>query len=512
VGFENDILNREKYADFLTEIVGNPEKYKRISDSKSLSIAIDSSWGTGKTTFIDMWKDKLEGLKNNEDKEKFIVIKYNAWKNDFVENPFESLVYTIINHRVFNDKNAIEGAEQAGKNLLKLGIKLGKILVKLKVSNQLGEEVKDAVGKTVENLLDLNIDAFKYANDFLKNKKTKMDNFFEDYKEYLKTIEGLKEELGKVSKKKNIIIIVDELDRCKPLFAIRLLESVKHIFDVPNVSFVFALDMEQLSHSIKCIYGQNMDASGYLCRFFDYISKMPKADTTNYIKKLIKENPLNKTFIKRFNEFFRDEKIIEMSDVFEDFSRNMNLSLRDINTIYANFKILEERELKNVECIEAYSLYLMLLILKYKHIEIFNKIFLTNNCDVNNEEIFSSYTKEKNIYFDREVFYFIMKKDKIEDILFSVRNKSQFAGEKKIYVGEKQITYRVDAHTTGGITLDENVNISNCLFYDDIKKWDKIKNKPLVKYIQEKLEFFDFEWENKMILETDVLQLTENNI
>lgn len=496
MGFENDRLNREKYADFLTEIVGNPEKYKRISDSKSLSIAIDSSWGTGKTTFIDMWKDKLESLKNKEDKERFIVIKYNAWKNDFVENPFESLVYTIINHKVFDSQNEIEGAEQAGKNLLKLGIKLGKILVKLKVSNQLGEEVKDAVGKTVENLLDLNIDAFKYANDFLKNKKTKMDNFFEDYKEYLKTIEELKEELGKVSKKKNIIIIVDELDRCKPLFAIRLLESVKHIFDVPNVSFVFALDMEQLSHSIKCIYGQNMDASGYLCRFFDYISKMPKADTRDYIRSLVKGSPLNRNSISEFDKSNGIEEIIEFSDIFENFSRNMNLSLRDINTIYSNFLILEQLELKNVNCMRAYSLYLMLLILKYKYTEVFNRIFITNNCDISNEAILKNYSNGKNKYFNSNVFKTIMEREKIGRILFSVQNKRERVYEQQIDYNGKAIIYDIDYFDKVAITASDTINVSNCLFYDDIKKWDKIKNKPLVKYIQEKLEFFDFEWEN----------------
>lgn len=494
MSFENDKLNRENYADFLTEIIGNPNRYKRISDSESLSIAIDSSWGTGKTTFINMWKEKLETLKNEKGKEKFIVITYNAWKNDFAESPFESLVYTIVNHKVFNVKNEITGAEKAGKNLLKIGVKLGKALIKMKASEKLGE----AVGEAVESLLDCDIDGARNAMDFLNNKTTKMDNFFQEYKEYLDSIEELKKELKNIAEKKKIIIIIDELDRCKPLFAIKLLESVKHIFDVSNVSFVFALDMEQLSHSIKCIYGQEMNASGYLCRFFDYISKMPKADTSGYIQSLIEKRPLIRENISNYSTSERIEEQIKFSDIFEDFSRNMNLSLRDINTIYSNFVIIEQQELKNVNCMQAYSLYLMLLILKYKYIEIFNKIFITNNCNIGTEEIFSMYARNKNKYFDRDTFQTIMDKDRIENIVFSVQNKRENVSRKKIYTNERGIGYVIDTFTHGNIKVSDTLNVSNCLFYDDIKKWDNIKNKSLVKYIQEKLEFFDFEWDNKM--------------
>ena len=60
--FEEDKLGRKKYAEFLTEIISNPEKYKRKSDSDSFSIAIDSGWGTGKTTFIEMWIDYLKNI------------------------------------------------------------------------------------------------------------------------------------------------------------------------------------------------------------------------------------------------------------------------------------------------------------------------------------------------------------------------------------------------------------------------------------------------------------------
>ena len=138
----------------------------------------------------------------------------------------------------------------------------------------------------------------------------------------------------------------------------------------------------------------------------------------------------------------------------------------------------------------------MLLILKYKYTEVFNRIFITNNCDISNEAILKNYSNGKNKYFNSNVFKTIMEREKIGRILFSVQNKRERVYEQQIDYNGKAIIYDIDYFDKVAITASDTINVSNCLFYDDIKKWDKIKNKPLVKYIQEKLEFFDFEWEN----------------
>lgn len=93
---------------------------------------------------------------------------------------------------------------------------------------------------------------------------------------------------------KKLVIIIDELDRCKPLFAIQTLEIVKHFLDVKDVVFIFAVDLEQLSHSVESIYGFGMDASGYLCKFFDYITKFPQSNMLSIIKTLLPDNLSNK--------------------------------------------------------------------------------------------------------------------------------------------------------------------------------------------------------------------------
>ena len=77
---------------------------------------------------------------------------------------------------------------------------------------------------------------------------------------------------------KKIIFFIDELDRCRPTFAIELLEVIKHLFNIDNCIFIISIDKEQLSHSVSTIYGQNMDTIGYLRRFFDLDYRLPKLD------------------------------------------------------------------------------------------------------------------------------------------------------------------------------------------------------------------------------------------
>lgn len=475
--FKDDKLDREKYSDFLTEIISNPSKYKRLSDSDSLTIAIDSSWGTGKTTFLDMWKNKLEEI------EEFTIISYNAWENDFANDPLESFIYTILNHSIFSNEQNSDTIKKIAKTSLKI-IKLVQNITNIKPLNN--EDLK---------ALEKKIDDVNSIQD-LFNGNSEGDALFREYSEYKKLIEDLKESLYLVAQDKPIVIIIDELDRCKPLFSIKLLEVIKHIFDVPNVSFVFALDMEQLGHSIKCVYGSGMDANGYLCRFFDYISKMPKPNITKYIKCLVASKSVMRTSL--YDNDKRENSIMFV-DLFSAFSRIFNLSLRDINTIYNNFLIFESLELKKTSCVEAYSLYLLLLILKYKYIKIFNSIFDKNGDDFKNEDIFAPFVKGVNKYFKYDSLSKIMSHEKIKNLSFEIiLNKNHKSSCFIVDTNNSIFTYSIGSESFGDyMPRCDNVNISGVLFNDDLDKYEEIKEKTLSEYIQEKLEFFGFNLENE---------------
>lgn len=72
-----------------------------------------------------------------------------------------------------------------------------------------------------------------------------------------------------------VFILIDELDRCRPSYAIEMLETIKHFFELKNYVFVVATDTEQLSHSVKAVYGDFFDGKEYLSRFSQDLPNFP---------------------------------------------------------------------------------------------------------------------------------------------------------------------------------------------------------------------------------------------
>jgi len=91
---------------------------------------------------------------------------------------------------------------------------------------------------------------------------------------------------GKDGGKKPLIIFIDELDRCRPTYALELLEKAKHFFDIKGIIFVLAIDKEQIGHSIRSVYGVGMDVDGYLRRFIDLDYHLPEPDTEKFCEAL----------------------------------------------------------------------------------------------------------------------------------------------------------------------------------------------------------------------------------
>lgn len=81
-----------------------------------------------------------------------------------------------------------------------------------------------------------------------------------------------------------LIIFIDELDRCKPDYAIRLLERIKHYFDDERITFVFSVNLTQLQWTVKSYYGNSFDATGYLEKFFDLLFTLPPTDYERFLQ------------------------------------------------------------------------------------------------------------------------------------------------------------------------------------------------------------------------------------
>lgn len=253
--FTHDLLGREKPVEILTHLIGSVEG--------PCVLAIDAAWGTGKTTFIKMWSQYLRN-------ENFPVIEFNAWENDFAGDPFVALSAELTDgFREYVDESLAEKMQNVASEVLQW-IVPGAIRV-ITASTPLG-----GLGESFASYTEERLSKYQKTKDSVKA-----------FKKSLKEIacELMKPRDGQPGRP--LVVIIDELDRCRPSYAVELLEVAKHLFAVDNIIFVLAVNRSQLAHSIRALYGSAFDAEGYLRRFFDLDFQLPDPDRKAFINALL---------------------------------------------------------------------------------------------------------------------------------------------------------------------------------------------------------------------------------
>jgi len=271
--FAEDALGREQSANILTQLIST------IDDP--FVLAIDSCWGTGKTTFLRMW---LKVLK----REGYPCLYFNAWKNDFSDDPLVSLIGEIGTG--LDDLVLEAGNKAKAKKYFDKTKKLGAALVKSSLPAVIKLSTGVDAAKIFEDLTN------RFANDKIKKyekDKTTIDDFKKHLCEFIEVL------TGNDGGKKPLIIFIDELDRCRPTYALELLEKAKHFFDIQGIVFVLAIDKEQIGHSIRSVYGAGMDVDGYLRRFIDLDYHLPEPDTEKFCNALFQRFGFEEYFWQR---------------------------------------------------------------------------------------------------------------------------------------------------------------------------------------------------------------------
>lgn len=254
-----DTIGRNKDVCMFADIIN--------SASDSCSIALDGSWGSGKTFFVKQTKmlldahnsfiksineEDCEAIKTAFKKKKTIdfepqvCVYYDAWENDNDSEPVLSLIYSIV--------NSVDTDFTFSNDTTFLG-KAAAIL----------EFFTDKNWQAV-------IDSFKGTSPFEEIKKAK--DIQSEIKDFL---DSLLPERGN-----RLVVFIDELDRCKPSYAVRLLERIKHYFDNDRITFIFSINTLELQHTIRKHYGENFDACRYLDRFFDLRVSIPELDLARF--------------------------------------------------------------------------------------------------------------------------------------------------------------------------------------------------------------------------------------
>jgi len=136
-----------------------------------------------------------------------------------------------------------------------------------------------------------------------------------------------------------LVIIVDELDRCRPDYSIKLLETVKHLFDIPNIAFILSIDKRQLCSAVKGFYGSDeINAEEYLKKFIDFEVSLPEPNIKKYIENKIKSYKITGIRYARF-QIEEDEMEKRVYKAFILYFTKNNLPVREINKILTHLKL-----------------------------------------------------------------------------------------------------------------------------------------------------------------------------
>lgn len=304
--FKNDVLNRKESADTLTELI--------ISASDPLVICIDAPWGQGKTTFLRMWE---QHLKNSN----IPTIYFNAWENDFTDDALVSLIGEIASAIDDISKN---GDQSKAHEYLEKAKNIGVDL--LKRSIPVAAKIATAGALDLDKLTEQALASF--AESIAKEQLEKYEKSKKALTTFRSALSDLANSFSSEEERKPLVFIIDELDRCRPSFSIEVLEKAKHFFNVENIIFVLGADKEQLGHSIKAIYGNDLNVNGYLRRFIDLDYVLPPPDKGLFIKVLFKKLAFNEYFSSKTGSetIYEGEQALEMfAELFELY----NLTLRE---------------------------------------------------------------------------------------------------------------------------------------------------------------------------------------
>lgn len=271
--FEGDVLDRRRLAEQLTEYLD------RLRDGAV--IALDAPWGEGKTWFARHWAAEL--VANG-----FRVGCLDAFESDYVEDPFLLLAAEIRRLSAEDQSRAARlgsKAAQVGKALLPMATKLTINLVgKAMGTTDLGDAWDAQIDKVGEQGADA-------AQAWVKRRIEQHDKERDSMRAFHQELE----DFAKGDDDKPVVIIIDELDRCRPAFAVKLLERIKHFFDAPNLVFVLVMNRDQLEKAIRGVYGAQTNAAVYLGKFLHLSLRLPKVrslaidETHNQLQRFVRK-------------------------------------------------------------------------------------------------------------------------------------------------------------------------------------------------------------------------------
>lgn len=316
---ESDCLGRKQEAQdviaFLQSMHGQGfSEGDHLQGKKHFTLNITAEWGAGKTFF-------LKGLEYDLAKIGHPVVYFDAWKNDLSNDPIASFIAQISSGLLdkLPETKIKTSLKESAWNLLKAG---GKTFISAGIKKATGFAIEEFSEVFVDNLEGIDKDKIGEAAS------SQLTKIIDEHLKQPKAIDAFKKSILAIGNdvyanktlKMPIYIIIDELDRCRPTYAVQLLESVKHIFETDGVYVIFGTNKEELVHTIKKVYGQNFNAEGYLRRFFDMEFRLEPSENKALGDKLFKpyNQIIKKTIIFTVSEELAPSSLQPHQEMFDN--------------------------------------------------------------------------------------------------------------------------------------------------------------------------------------------------
>lgn len=315
-----DKFQRKSFSDQLTKAIQLFPQHTK----EAYVLALNAKFGSGKTTFLKMWKHELD----NDPQKKFKTILINAWETDFDDEPLIPIISGLLQN--------IEDREEILKKTL-----TAVLAVTVFVANSLFEKVSGLDVKKISDEIkgDLTQDDLQKSGQEIYKKFNYKNQAYSE----------LKDTLAEYIKTQELVIMVDELDRCRPDYCVKFLEAIKHIFPVKGLVFILAVDKTQLQESVKQLYG-NIDFKNYFLRFITREVDLPEVGVNikfnPFIQQLSEEYFLNGMHYP-FQEEYKDKIINHISDVCKAFKFTARQS-EYLVRIFSQFMLVDKIEKKAV--------------------------------------------------------------------------------------------------------------------------------------------------------------------
>lgn len=309
-GFEDDFLERASLSKQLSELV------ERIETP--IVLALDDTWGSGKTFFLKRWVTAHQ--KENEGSA--VTVYFDAFENDYLSDPLISILAAVSERIPKDQQSTLQKLRGVAAKLVKPSIGIALSLATFGAKqylNEIGDVFTDA----------LKSEATDATQDLWSAERERKD-----------AVKDFRELLADLTREKDapIVIVIDELDRCRPDYALSVLEIIKHFFAVPKVHFILGINGSALENSVKARYGADIDAENYLRKFINVSFTLPRVVGAPNDRKVIEVYAANLISDMDLPQKISNRCVNLISHV----SKNNEVSLRDVGKILSKIALLPQ--------------------------------------------------------------------------------------------------------------------------------------------------------------------------